>query len=165
MPVKPAAASVWQLAQVDSNTDMPAFTETPALEPPPLVVVPVEPLVDVPVEPLVDVPVDPLVDVPAEPPSGPVDPLVEAFVAVLPPDDAEDDVPDSEYATISAFWPAPLGKLAAVTSMFPSIASAELVPAASCCDQTILPVLRFIAISLPLNVVVNTRSFVTVADP
>ena len=50
-------------------------------------------------------------------------------------------------------------------SVSPSIASGALVPADSCCCQTIWPVLRFIAISLPLNVVVNTRSLVTVAAP
>ena len=34
VPVDPAAASVWQLPQVDSNTFIPAFSDTPLLEPP-----------------------------------------------------------------------------------------------------------------------------------
>src|ERR1700759_2213193 len=47
----------------------------------------------------------------------------------------------------------------------PSIAIGALVPAVKCCCQTIFPVFVLIAISLPLNVVVNTRSLVTVAAP
>src|SRR6202020_1347893 len=87
------------------------------------------------------------------------DVLVPVLVAVEP------DSANSEYAMIAACWPGPPGKLPTAISVSPSIATGELVPAGSCCCQTILPVFVFIAISLPLNVVVNTRSLLTVADP
>jgi hypothetical protein len=59
----------------------------------------------------------------------------------------------------------PIGKLAAVTSVSPAIASGAFVPAGSFACQTTLPFVRSSAQTEPSNVVVKTRSFATVAAP
>src|ERR1700733_5377700 len=73
------------------------------------------------------------------------------------------------YATSCGLPPPPLadvsGPPAATSTVFPNTASGALVVVGSAFRNTIDPVVRLSAISVPFHSVVNTRSFDTVTAP
>jgi hypothetical protein len=64
---------------------------------------------------------------------------------------------------ISAFWPGPLGKLAAVMTVSPTTPTGALVPAESFVFHSSSPVVSLSAYRVPSNVVVKTTLFAIVA--